>query len=37
MDCDPLADITILRRREALALVAKEGVGYTGTLRQGVA
>jgi imidazolonepropionase-like amidohydrolase len=33
VDGDPLADITILRRHESLALVMKEGVGYAGTLR----
>ena len=34
VDGDPLADITILRRRESLALVMKDGVGYAGSLRQ---
>ena len=32
VDGDPLADIAILRRRESLALVMKEGVGYAGSL-----
>jgi imidazolonepropionase-like amidohydrolase len=34
VDGDPLSDITVLRRRESLALVMKDGVGYAGTLRQ---
>jgi imidazolonepropionase-like amidohydrolase len=33
VDGDPLADITILRRRESLALVLKDGIGYGGALR----
>jgi imidazolonepropionase-like amidohydrolase len=33
VDGDPLADISILRRRESLALVMRSGVGYAGTLR----
>jgi imidazolonepropionase-like amidohydrolase len=33
VDGDPLADITMLRRRESLSLVMKEGVGYAGTLK----
>jgi len=32
VDGDPLADITILRRRESLALVMKDGIGYAGPL-----
>lgn len=34
VDGDPLADITVLRRRESLALVMKDGVGYAGTSSQ---
>jgi imidazolonepropionase-like amidohydrolase len=34
VDGDPLADVTILRRKESLALVMKDGVGYAGTSRQ---
>jgi imidazolonepropionase-like amidohydrolase len=30
---DPLADVSMLRRRESLALVMKDGVGYAGSLR----
>lgn len=33
VDGDPLAEIGLLRRREALALVMKDGVGYAGHLR----
>src|SRR5439155_22441545 len=32
IDGDPLADISILRRRELLALVMKGGVAYAGAL-----
>jgi imidazolonepropionase-like amidohydrolase len=34
VDGDPLTDIAVLRRRESLALVMKEGVGYAGSLKQ---
>ena len=37
VDGDPLADISILRRRESLALVMKDGVGYAGILRHALA
>jgi imidazolonepropionase-like amidohydrolase len=33
VDGDPLEDVTILRKKESLALVMKDGVGYAGTLR----
>jgi len=33
VDGDPLTDITVVRRREALALVMKDGVSYAGSLR----
>jgi imidazolonepropionase-like amidohydrolase len=33
VDGDPLTDIMILRKRESLALVMKDGVGYAGALR----
>ncbi len=34
VDGDPLADISLLRRRESLALVMQGGVGYAGSLRR---
>jgi imidazolonepropionase-like amidohydrolase len=36
VDGDPLADISILRKRESLALVMKDGVGYAGPLMHAV-
>jgi len=30
---DPLADVTMLRQRESLALVMKDGLAYAGTLK----
>jgi len=33
VDGDPLDDVGILRRKESLALVMKDGVGYAGTLK----
>src|SRR5262249_30135845 len=37
VDGDPLADVSILRRKESLALVMKDGVGYAGTLSHALA
>lgn len=36
VDGDPLADISILRKRESLALVMKDGIGYAGALRHAI-